>query len=258
MSKVTDIKLGNNKSPASRRSPVLIIFAVIVISFLGIIIAPKSNFKNDWDIIGKQYEESKAISDPKLRQEAFMTSLKEMIAMRNKYPEHARLYLNTAVIFQALNMPDSAFKNAYTALKKGGDGTVNQINSFAIDIMLKSTIQKAQVFFMQKDTVDALNTFKYANSLIQHPFLGKTIGSFYANFGSADSALKYLYQSYKLNNRDSEVFYFVGLTYYKGNKIDSAIYFLNQAITMNPNEQQAKSLINLITSQGNNENSKHN
>lgn len=61
-----------------------------------------------------------------------------------------------------------------------------------------------------------------------------------------------------MNNRDSEIFYNVGLTYYRRNNIDSAMYFLNQAVTMNPKDAQAAGLINQIKSQGSNENAKNN
>ena len=246
------------KSASNRKHPAIIIFALLVIIFLGIIIAPKTDFKNEWDVVGIEYEESKKITDPTIRQQETARILKNMIEVRDKYPYHGRLYLNTAVMFHSLGMLDSAFSNAYLALQKGGGGTVNQLDPFAMDVMIKSTIQKAQFFFNNKDTANAILTFKSTNYLIAHPFIKKTIGSFYANFGSADSALKYLYQAYLMNNRDSEIFYNVGLTYYRRNNIDSAMYFLNQAVTMNPKDAQAAGLINQIKSQGSNENAKNN
>ncbi len=246
------------KALNNRQHPAIIIFALLVIVFLGVIIAPKTDFKNEWDKVGIEYEESKKITDPTIRQQEFTRILKEMIEVRDKYPYHGRLYLNTAVMFHSLGILDSAFNNAYLALQKGGGGTVNQLDPFAIDVMIKSTIQKAQFFFNNKDTANAITTFKSTNAIIPHPFIKKTIGSFYANFGSSDSALKYLYEAYLMNNRDSEIFYYVGLTYFKKNNIDSAMYFLNQAVTMNPKDNQAAGLINQIKSQGNNENAKNN
>ncbi len=243
---------------ANRQHPALIIYAILVVIFLGIIIAPKTDFKNTWDVVGAEFESTKKISDPNIRRNEYLRILKEMIKIRDTYPYHGRLYLNTAIMFNALGMPDSAFQNAYLAYKKGGGGTVNQIDPFAIDIMLKETIRKAQAFFDNKDTLQALQTFKYTNSLISHPFLNKTIGSFYANFGSSDSALQYLYKAYQANNRDSEIFYFVGLTYYKKHNLDSALYFLNQAIKMNPKDAQSANLINQIKSQGQNADTKNN
>lgn len=239
-----------DKSANNRQHPAVVIFALLVITFLGVIIAPKTDFKNEWDSVGIEFEESRKITDPAIRQQEFTRILKNMIEVRDKYPYHGRLYLNTAVMFHSLGILDSAFSNAYLALQKGGGGTVNQIDPFAIDVMIKSTIQKAQFFFSKNDTANALLTFKSTNSLIPHPFIKKTIGSFYANFGSSDSALKYLYEAFLMDNRDSEIFYNVGLTYYKRKNIDSAMYFLNQAVTMNPQDAQASGLINQIKSEG--------
>lgn len=233
----------------NRKHPAVVLYTSYIVGLLLLITIPRINFNNEWDKIGLQYQEAMKISDPSTRSQEMTRLLNQMLVVNQKYPNHSRLMLNTSYMYYNLGMLDSAIELSKRALQKGGGGTVNQIEPQAYDIILKATIQKANIQFANKDTTAALNTFKYSNSFINHPFLNKTIGAFYANYDSPDSAIQYLYRSYSKGSPDSELFYLVGLSYHKKNNIDSALIFLKESLVINPNNQLSKDLMNKIKPQ---------
>jgi len=235
----------------TRRHPAVVIYASLLIIFVGIIITPKLDFNNPWNVIANKFEAAKKISDPNARNQVFVESLREMIELRDKFPYHGRLYLNTAYLFFSAGMMDSAIHNSSKALELGGGGTVNKIDQMAFDIFTKATIQKAGSYFSKGDTANSLLTFKKSLYMMPtNPAISRIIGNFYANFGSTDSAFRYLANAQKFAPNDADIYYSIGLSYFRLKKFDSAQIFLNYSLKINPNYQNSKELLNQINKVG--------
>jgi len=235
-----------------RKHPALIIYVAFILIYVGLIIAPKTDFDNDWNKALTKFERAKTITDPNLRQQEFFIALKELNDLKNKYPYHGKLYLNSAYFYFTLGQLDSAIVNSYLALRIGGGGLVNSYDSQAIDIFLRSTLNKATYFFQRGDTISALNTFKFSHNLLpNNPVLSRIIGNYYAMYGNLDSAKKYTDLSYIHNPKDIETLYNYALIYKRQGKLDTALIIINTALNSNPKHEQFHKLLEQINSKKN-------
>ena len=230
-----------------KKHPSVIIFTALLLIFIGLIIIPDTNMLDSWHKLSTEFEQAKKIQDDNLRGKEYFRIIGDMTKLRDKHPYHGRLWVNLGYMYYYIARFDSAQNLAYQGLKIGGGGEVNRIDEMANEVFMKSTINMANAFYRNLDTASALNTFKNAyNMLPGQPALSKIIGSYFANFGSTDSAMFYLSKSLSLNQRDPETFYAIALSYYRSNKPDSAMIFLNQSLKLNPQYGDAQNLQKLI------------
>jgi tetratricopeptide (TPR) repeat protein len=240
-----EISLTKNKE----KNLILFVYSGLIIFIFLLVVLPDSKFDDPWNTATVEFQDAIKLTDKQKQSEIFKNSIDVLIKQIHIHPYHARLYSMLGYMYLITGNWDSCISNQSMAIKLGSGGLVNQIEFKAAEIIINATVNKAKKLLKMKDTLGCMNTFRHSLSIIpQNQKLLKFTGGFFSDFRQPDSSLKYLYASAQYNNKDPEVMYLLGYSYYLKNNPDSAKIYLSGAIAINSNYTQAKNLLNKLIS----------
>ncbi len=231
----------------SGKKPALIWYSLAVILVISFSILPAPDYSNPWDSSIKLIDSATSIPNEGLRTEMIKVGGKELLALIDKYPYHAKLHTLVGYYFFMNGEMDSVIRHQTKALELVSGGGDNSIEKPARDLLTNATINKGLYYLALGDTVSAFKL--YASSVRLAPdqlLINRNLAGFYLNRNKTDAALFHYYAALRIDNQDIESMLGLGRCYYYKGIPDSVSHYANMILTQNPSNTDAQNLLDLI------------
>lgn len=159
-------------------------------------------------------------------------------------PNNVDAYVNLAICYaskneyekaqEILNVAKSKFPANNLVLK-----TLQQVKNDSISTIMAEAVNS----YEEKDYKTALQKYLAVSPQTEDSLLG--IAACYQSMNSYDKAIEFYKKAYDLNEKNSEIPYYIGYLYSEQQKWADAEIYLRKSVTLNPNSE-AKNLLNYV------------